>query len=169
MIAENYVAAVLRESNTLNELQSRIHGLDHWWRVWKNAQWLYNNKSTVKIAIDMEVVALFALFHDSMRENDNRDPDHGVRGWLLWKYLYDGSGDILTEEQDQRLATACADHDKGLTHPDATIGTCWDADRLDLHRVGIWPDPRFMSTGVAKMLTLGRVRPGEKPPYLLGE
>ena len=33
-------------------------------------------------------------------------------------------------------------------HP--TIGTCWDADRLDLGRVGIVPQPKFMSTAFAK-------------------
>ena len=31
-----------------------------------------------------------------------------------------------------------------------TIQTCWDADRLDLGRVGMMPDPRFLSTEIAK-------------------
>ena len=33
---------------------------------------------------------------------------------------------------------------------DVTIGTCWDADRLDLGRVGIIPDEAFMSTDFGK-------------------
>jgi uncharacterized protein len=33
-------------------------------------------------------------------------------------------------------------------HP--TIGTCWDADRLDLGRVGARPDPKYMSTEARK-------------------
>ena len=31
-----------------------------------------------------------------------------------------------------------------------TIGTCWDADRLDLGRVGIIPSSDFMSTQAGK-------------------
>ncbi|TML82741.1 MAG: hypothetical protein E6G09_09645, partial [Actinobacteria bacterium] len=36
--------------------------------------------------------------------------------------------------------------DRGLTTTNPTIGCCWDADRLDLGRVGIEPDPELMST-----------------------
>jgi uncharacterized protein len=32
------------------------------------------------------------------------------------------------------------------------IGACWDADRLDLTRVGIIPDPDMMSTEPGKEL-----------------
>jgi hypothetical protein len=32
---------------------------------------------------------------------------------------------------------------------DGTIGTCWDADRLDLPRVGIWPSAALLSTDAA--------------------
>jgi len=158
MIAEHYVADVLHESNTLNVLQSRMHGLDHWFRVWKNAQWLISH-SEIK-DVDMEVVALFALFHDSMRVNDGNDPEHGTRGWLLFQYLYDGAGHILTKNQSLLLSSACEDHSNGLPHPDPTIAVCWDADRLDIHRHGIWPDPRFMSTGAGRLLALSRIRPG---------
>lgn len=35
------------------------------------------------LAADPVVVFLFALFHDAMRENDGRDPKHGVRGAQL--------------------------------------------------------------------------------------
>ena len=33
---------------------------------------------------------------------------------------------------------------------DVTIQTCWDADRLDLSRVGIRPDPKKLCTKAAK-------------------
>jgi hypothetical protein len=33
---------------------------------------------------------------------------------------------------------------------DPLVGVCWDADRLDLWRVGIKPDPRDLSTEAAK-------------------
>jgi len=31
-----------------------------------------------------------------------------------------------------------------------SIGTCWDADRLDLGRVGVIPSVNFMSTPAGK-------------------
>ena len=33
---------------------------------------------------------------------------------------------------------------------DITVQTCWDADRLDLGRVGIRPHPKYLCTAVAK-------------------
>ena len=36
-----------------------------------------------------------------------------------------------------------------LTH-DITIQTCWDADRLDLGRIGIRPNPTYLGTKVAR-------------------
>ncbi len=44
------------------------------------------------------------------------------------------------------LAHAMRHHDRGQVSDDPLVGTCWDADRLDLPRVGITPDPRLMST-----------------------
>lgn len=39
---------------------------------------------------------------------------------------------------------------RGLTTTNPTIGCCWDADRLDLGRVGIEPDPELMSTDAGR-------------------
>jgi len=153
MIASQYVPYVLRESHTLNVLQSRIHGLDHWWRVWKNAQ-LVAEAST-----DLEVVGLFALFHDSMRVNDHDDPDHGIRGYRLWERFHQlhGREGFLSQHQRDLLHDACAEHNGGYRSTDPTIAVCWDADRLDLHRVGIWPDSRFMSTANGINLAMSRI------------
>jgi len=48
------------------------------------------------------------------------------------------------------LQEACRRHADGKLSGDATIGTCGDAARLDLGRVGTIPDPRFMSTSAGK-------------------
>ena len=48
------------------------------------------------------------------------------------------------------LHRACAGHTHERTHPDMTIETCWDADRLDLGRVGITPHPSHLCTEAAK-------------------
>jgi uncharacterized protein len=141
----------------LNVLQSRLHGLDHWFRVWKNAQLLTGNEPTA----DLEVVGLFALFHDSMRMNDVSDPDHGLRGYKLWERFHQlhGREGFLSHKQREMFFEACAEHNKGYRTTDPTIAVCWDADRLDLHRVGIWPDSQFMSTQDGINLTMTRITP----------
>jgi len=48
------------------------------------------------------------------------------------------------------LAYACEFHSDGLTEADITIQTCWDADRLDLGRVGIRPSPGRLCTDLAR-------------------
>jgi uncharacterized protein len=156
MIANHCVPYVLRESSTLNILQSRVHGLDHWWRVWKNAEFLSANSNNV----DLEIVALYALFHDSMRQNDGPDRSHGDRGYKLWERLclMHGIDEYLTESQNEILFEACLEHSTGHRSLEPTIAVCWDADRLDLHRKGIWPDPRLMSTEAGIELTMNRLR-----------
>jgi len=156
MIASLCVPYVLHESHTLNVLQSRLHGLDHWFRIWKNAQML----TGLDLHADLEVVALYALFHDSMRLNDGEDPGHGFRGYKLWE-RYNRLEDVkqyLTQNQIELLLEACTEHSSGFKSDDPTIAVCWDADRLDLYRKGIWPDPRLMSTQTGFDLTMNRVR-----------
>jgi uncharacterized protein len=43
-------------------------------------------------------------------------------------------------------------HAEGHTSDDPTIGVCWDADRLDLGRVGMRPRARYMSTAAGRKL-----------------
>ena len=49
----------------------------------------------------------------------------------------------------QILVNACEQHTDGTTTRDPEIGCCWDADRLNLWRVGIRPSSRYLSTGTA--------------------
>lgn len=157
MIVSQCVPYVLNESYTLNVLQSRLHGLDHWFRIWKNAQMLNGLES----GADMEVVALFALFHDSMRMSDRKDPGHGMRGYRLWERFnqIQDVAQFLTQRQGELFFEACVEHSDGHRSTDPTIAVCWDADRLDLHRKGIWPDARCMSTQAGISLTMTRLNP----------
>jgi hypothetical protein len=98
---------------------------------------------------DPTLVFLFALFHDSMRLNDNYDPLHGPRGAALARELRGEAFDLEDAEMGL-LAFACEEHTKGGVDPDPTVGVCWDADRLNLWRVGIRPNPRFLSTEAAR-------------------
>jgi uncharacterized protein len=100
-------------------------------------------------AADPALVFLFALFHDSMRLNDDHDPLHGPRGAQLARELRGEVFDLEDEEMDL-LSFACEEHTNGGLGPDPTVGGCWDADRLNLWRVGIRPNPRWLSTGAAR-------------------
>lgn len=121
-----------------------IHGIAHWDRVDENGQTL--SKFT---GADRDVVRAFAYLHDCCRESDGADPQHGPRAAVFARHL--GSRGLgLTEAQVAILAAACELHEKGQTTSDPTIGTCWDADRLDLGRVGRKPNPRFLSTRKAQ-------------------
>ncbi len=121
-----------------------IHGKSHWARVLDNGLRLagLNGANT-------NVVSLFALFHDSQRINDARDDDHGKRGAELAFTMRNQYFDISNTEFDL-LYAACELHTDGLTESDLTIQTCWDADRLDLGRVKIEPDPEYLCTLHAK-------------------
>jgi len=62
------------------------------------------------------------------------------------------AGSLFTFDPD-RLALldyAIRHHTGGQISDDPTIGACWDADRLDIGRVGIIPHERYMSTAAGR-------------------
>jgi uncharacterized protein len=121
-----------------------LHGPDHWRRVERNGLLL-----SASTGARPNVVRLFALFHDSRRINDGWDPGHGARGAKFAATLH-GKSFQLSDEEFMLLQYACVWHTEGVRHDDATIATCWDADRLDLGRVGIIPDPKRMCTDLGR-------------------
>tara|TARA_R110002072_G_scaffold30342_1_gene94816 strand:- start:123 stop:686 length:564 start_codon:yes stop_codon:yes gene_type:complete len=122
-----------------------IHGVGHWARVLLNGRLLAEETGA-----DPRVVELFALFHDSRRINDGTDPEHGARGAEL-AATQRGDWFQLDDAGMEQLRDACALHSEGLVeHPDVTVRTCWDADRLDLSRVGIRPRPDRLATAPAR-------------------
>jgi len=123
-----------------------FHGVVHWARVLENGLNLCCGVSDARA----DVVVLFALFHDSCRRNEHRDPKHGERAALLAEAYFQRGRLPVDGPGLQLLAEACRGHDQGRVSSDATIGVCWDADRLDLARVGILPSARFLSTETAK-------------------
>ena len=120
------------------------HGIAHWARVLENGLRLAGETSA-----DLEVVQLFAVLHDSRRRNEGLDPKHGPRAAAFAQKLRGVVFD-LSDPAFRLLHRACAGHTHERTHPDVTIQTCWDADRLDLGRVGITPHPGRLCTEVAK-------------------
>jgi len=127
--------------------ESHVHGEQHW----KAVAWAGLELARAVDDCDPELILLFALFHDSRRFNESRDPEHGSRGAQLARELC-GTAFQLEPERLATLTDACTRHDKGQTSDEPTIGACWDADRLNLWRVGITPDPRLLSTPAASDL-----------------
>jgi uncharacterized protein len=121
-----------------------FHGVAHWARVLENGLRLAE-ESGASIA----VVQLFAVLHDCRRLNEGDDPEHGERAAELSRELR-GVVFNLSDQEFRLLHRACAGHTHERTHPDVTIQTCWDADRLDLGRVGVTPDPYFLNTEFAR-------------------
>jgi uncharacterized protein len=120
------------------------HGAPHWLRVRDNGLRL-----AALTGADPVVVELFAVIHDIKRQNEGRDPQHGPRA-AEWART-EARGLLLLDARGLELLTfACAAHTRGLTEADITVQTCWDADRLDLYRVGTMPDPARLCTEAAR-------------------
>jgi uncharacterized protein len=121
-----------------------IHGPDHWVRVE-----LIGVRLVPATGADVGLIQLFSVFHDACRVNEAIDNGHGRRGADLVRRM---RGDIpfLDETRFNCLIAACEHHTEGKLSGDPTIGTCWDADRLDLTRIGIRPKAGFLSTAAAK-------------------
>ncbi len=139
--------------------------MSHW------AQVLYNALTLTEITgADPEVVALFALFHDSCRVNENCDRSHGARGAEFSRSLR-GSLVHLDDLRYGLLWEACCHHTEGGTDGDLTVQVCWDADRLDLARVGVTPQPeRLCTTASHSLIPLAIARStGDCIPGEIGE
>jgi uncharacterized protein len=121
-----------------------IHGVSHWARVRQNG--LHLSKIT---GANTAVVELFAFLHDSCRLNDGYDPDHGARAAVFAQSLH-GSVFTLSTQDLEVLVEACQGHTHSGTSDDVTVQTCWDADRLDLGRVGIRPLAERLCTDAAR-------------------
>lgn len=136
---ETLLAAVRTRSTGIG---SEIHGELHWRAVGSNGLWLAEPLA----GADTHVIFLFALLHDSMRENDHVDPEHGPRAAAFAGELHAEGLLGLTAAQLELLQHACFEHTNGKVSADPTVGACWDADRLDLPRVSVTPNPALFST-----------------------
>ncbi len=136
------LVAFLRERFALD--WGGIHGAPHWARVRLNGLRLARLNGA-----NPRVVELFAFLHDACRQHEGHDPGHGARAAALVAE-HNGRLFSLDPREARLLALACRDHSDGGTRADVTVQTCWDADRLDLGRVGIVPDPRRLGTRVAR-------------------
>ena len=119
---------------------SSIHGISHWDRVAKLGDDLYTSE------VDLLVVKSFAYIHDVERVNEGEDLQHGFRAAKLVDEIRLTQLGFMNDKEIQQLKDACRLHTTTWRTEDATVNACFDADRLDLGRVGITPDPNKMAT-----------------------
>jgi len=139
MPTEALVKRVLEASTT----PEGIHDQEHARRVAETGLRLLEHEKRA----DPAVVLHFALFHDAMRRTNGRDGQHGRRAARLVRRLYRRLR--LGPAQTNLLMWACVQHADGLTTGQPTVAACWDADRLNLPRVGVTPDPGLLSCASA--------------------
>ncbi|MBR3884393.1 MAG: hypothetical protein IKJ31_06500 [Bacteroidaceae bacterium] len=118
----------------------KCHGLPHWERVERNGLLLATND------VNTTVVRLFAYLHDKWRVDNLEDLEHGKRAAEHLPELRNTLLVDLADDEFELLRKACELHTICHRTGDITIDTCFDADRLDLMRVGITPDPERMAT-----------------------
>jgi len=122
-----------------------LHGPEHWARVRTNGLRIARHSGASPVLVEA-----FALLHDCCRESEGTDREHGPRAAAFARSLRGGILEI-GDEEFARLEEAIRDHDRGRCSDDPLVGTCWDADRLDLGRVGVRPLPHLLSTEHARL------------------
>lgn len=122
-----------------------LHGEAHWRAVLRNGLEL-----ALETGADLDVVEAFAALHDAFALSEWPDPEHGDRAADWAREFHVAKTLALDLERFDLLERALRDHNHGMTSDDPTIGTCWDADRLDLPRVGIEPHVSYLSTRAAR-------------------
>jgi uncharacterized protein len=143
-------------------IKSSIHGPAHWSRVRRFGALLAEREDLPEAA--RTCVEIFAWVHDLARLDDGGGNQHAHDGAYSIDEVVPAVFGILPAVQLETIRTAVLYHSDGmvaehaaadglLDHLDGprdvivrTIGCSWDADRLDLPRVGIQPAPEFMST-----------------------
>lgn len=123
-----------------------VHGVSHWDRVARNADILITSD------VDDLVVKAFAYIHDVERVNDSDDLQHGPRAAMLVDEIRSSELSFLNDQEIEQLKEACRLHTLRHRTEDATVNACFDADRLDLGRVGITPNPDKMATIQGRIL-----------------
>ncbi|CAN7783271.1 hypothetical protein LJR175_008308 [Variovorax sp. LjRoot175] len=157
MFCDGEMASLTRHAKAIRRIEDHVHeavdmeacgtyhGPDHWARVSQHA--LAVSRS---LGIDPLVPYIFGLVHDSQREDDGLDPEHGPRAAAFVRERREQLFGFLPDAAIEALAVACERHSEGETDGEAWLRACWDADRLDLGRVGITPDPDYLCTEYAK-------------------
>lgn len=147
VITAQLIAAI---RNEYRMAWSGIHGARHWARV-RN----FGLKIAEINGARTDVIELFSFLHDSCRHSDGPDPDHGRRA-VSFAVRLRGVAFQLDDAGFALLWDAMEFHSHGAIEADPTVQACWDADRLDLVRIGIAPEAGRLCTDAARGLLAPR-------------
>jgi len=155
-------ADIVRTLRGYARFRSRLHGPAHWARVRRFGALLAEKEGLPEDA--RACVEVFAWVHDLARENDGGGNKHAIDGASYVDVVVPAVFGGIRRDQLEAVRVAVRYHSDGMVADEAsatglfeglegprdlvvrTIGCCWDADRLDLPRVGIQPAPELMST-----------------------
>lgn len=104
------------------------------------------------------MVCLFAYLHDKCRLNNETDLKHGERAADMLYTMRDTLLKDLDNKEFSLLEQACRLHTTIHKTGNPTIDICFDADRLDLKRVGITPCPDKMATSCGEYYAMDTLR-----------
>lgn len=158
-----FPSKILPHLTPLAKHNSQLHGVTHWTRVHRYGLLLADS---LKLSEEERLaIALFGWTHDLARTDDNGGNQHSIDGAKYIQYVTDRLFSDFPETTLDVVTTAIRYHSDGMNAEEAlyelpivdnstwsrestlnTIGCCWDADRLDLLRLGIVPDESMMST-----------------------
>jgi uncharacterized protein len=122
-----------------------LHGEVHWRATAATGLML----ADLDPRVDRATVLVYALLHDSQRQAGGVDADHGPRAARFADSL-NQQRPFMGPERIEQLVFACRWHSNGLSVGNPTVGACWDADRLNLCRHNIAPDPKYLSLEVTR-------------------
>ena len=145
---DKLVRQVFSDATSLNLID---HGPKHWMKVAQNGIMLAR-----KEGVDTLFCEIFGLLHDCQRLDDYGDKQHGARAAQYARSI--GTLIPLSPREFKDLLYALTWHDNRTHTKNIQIGCCWDADRLELPRVGVITDPRMLNTDTAKKIARDRIR-----------
>ena len=119
-----------------------IHGLPHLRQVA-----LVAGRFAAHLGEDVEAAMVMGFFHDCARIHDGGGTQHAHDSAQLARPIITAD---FPHFDVARLCDGIAHHADGTITDDFLIGCLWDADRLDLRRLGITPNPRLLSTPIAR-------------------
>lgn len=123
---------------------SWFHGVTHWEHIEKFGLMMAKECP----GADTDVIRWFAYIHDCRRGTEGWCEEHGrIAAKFIAKIRNTFLSD-LSDEQITILRLACRSHTVKRRTKEITADICLDADRLDLYRVGIKPDPKLMASEI---------------------
>jgi len=124
--------------------ETETHGLPHLRNVSYTA-----GRIASAVNEDIEAAVVAGFLHDCARQDDNGGREHAYESALMARGIIQEHYPHLEVE---RLYACIALHADGKVTEDMLIGSVWDADRLDLARIGIEVREEFLSTLIAKRI-----------------